>query len=371
MPQKPTGLRESIFYIKFVTSQKCKAEGLRTACKDLVLINWVEKPNLKTFKLWRIFPKLRLIRHNPIRLVCNWLIWHRSLFNKMPNEEHTLGLEKYWNQALKISKTATESGSLVPLETQIIKTYNNNEQTFELRKLISKKPLHLFKQSKKINPFLPWDKNLEISKIEDHHILLLNKFPVEIGHMLLITNSWAPQNGWLTLQDWKALDLVNKDTSGLWFFNSSSEAGASQPHRHFQLLRRSIHAKFCPREVWFQRFLDGQLSNESDINKSSYITDIDQSRLEENYLYCKYLEACENLRIGSPRYNPNPLTPYNLILTNQWLFITRRSRDNLNGFSINALGFAGYLLATEFSNLDWLESNGPEHLLEKVVNPLI
>ena len=37
------------------------------------------------------------------------------------------------------------------------------------------------------------------------------------------------------------------------------------------------------------------------------------------------------------------------------------------GFEINALGFAGYLLATSKSKISWLEVNGLHSLLNQVV----
>lgn len=44
----------------------------------------------------------------------------------------------------------------------------------------------------------------------------------------------------------------------------------------------------------------------------------------------------------------------------------RRLREHCAGFSINALGFAGFLLCTERSDRDWLEREGPWALLEEV-----
>ena len=74
--------------------------------------------------------------------------------------------------------------------------------------------------------------------------------------MLLITNCWKPQNGWLNLDDFEAILNVDNDTTGLWFFNSSKEAGASQPHRHFQLLPRHYNESICPRYEWFCSLLN-------------------------------------------------------------------------------------------------------------------
>ena len=39
---------------------------------------------------------------------------------------------------------------------------------------------------------------------------------------------------------------------GLWFFNSAPEAGASQPHRHLQLLPRDEGQIICPEAEKFE-----------------------------------------------------------------------------------------------------------------------
>ena len=47
--------------------------------------------------------------------------------------------------------------------------------------------------------------------------------------------------------------------------------------------------------------------------------------------------------------------------------MVRRRREGAAGFSVNALGFAGYLLATTDADLHWLRAQGPEALLREVV----
>jgi len=44
----------------------------------------------------------------------------------------------------------------------------------------------------------------------------------------------------------------------------------------------------------------------------------------------------------------------------------RRSQEHWAGFSVNALGFAGYLLVTEASDEAWLRQHGPLALLQAV-----
>ena len=68
-----------------------------------------------------------------------------------------------------------------------------------------------------------------------------------------------------------------------------------------------------------------------------------------------------------PIINMKPKYAYNLLITNKWIAIIKRRYDHIHGFSINGLGFAGYLLVTEKSDINYLKKYGPEKLLEKFV----
>ncbi len=273
-----------------------------------------------------------------------------------------MSLEIYWNKALEQTRLSIEDNALYPLKTDIITSDLYEKDDFIIRKLdtskFNKKNLYGPKQ----NPFCPWEKILEIDKIGDDHQLILNKYPVQKGHILLITNNWKPQNGWLDINDWKAIQQVNKDTSGLWFFNSSPIAGASQPHRHFQLLRRSRDEISCPREKWF---LDINLEQDKNSKLKKNIIVSKFNFLDNSVsIFELYLELCKKLGIGDPRSNKKPISPYNILITNKWIAIIKRKKDHIHGFSINGLGFAGYLLVTEKSNINYLKKFGPEKLLE-------
>ena len=85
------------------------------------------------------------------------------------------------------------------------------------------------------------------------------------------------------------------------------------------------------------------------------------------YLLELYLELCKKLGLGDPINDKKPRYPYNLLITNNWIAIIKRKNDHIHGFSINGLGFAGYLLVTEKSNINYLKKFGPEKLLENFV----
>ena len=270
--------------------------------------------------------------------------------------------EIYWEKALQKTKISINSKSLFPLQTTDItkNLYKGND--FIIRELDITK----FKKNTligpKINPFKPWDKILEIDSIGNGHQLILNKYPVQLGHILLITNEWKEQNGWLDIKDWEAIKEVNKDTSGLWFFNSGPLAGASQPHRHIQLLRRDPSELSCPREKWILALNNLNYKNEK-FSKNIILKKFSKSLNEEN-IHEIYKDLSYNLGLGDPRNDKKPKYPYNLIFTDRWMIIIKRKTDNLFGISINALGFAGYILVTENSNIKYLRELGPEKLLE-------
>ena len=273
--------------------------------------------------------------------------------------------EIFWKKAIYQTQLSINDESLFPIKTDIITDNIYQKNDFIIRKLdtskFNKKKIYGPKQ----NPFSPWEKVLEIGKIGNNHQLILNKYPVQKGHILLITNTWKPQNGWLDINDWTAIQKVNKDTSGLWFFNSSPVAGASQPHRHFQLLRRLKHESSCPREKWFlennfDKFSNNKLKKNIIVSKFNFLEN-------SKSLFELYLDLTKKLGLGDPVNDKRPKYPHNILLTNRWIAIIKRKYDHIHGFSINGLGFAGYILVTEKSDINYLRKFGPEKLLESFV----
>ena len=276
--------------------------------------------------------------------------------------------EFIWSKALEISKKAVNSGAIIPINT-IKHKINDDKCDFELRLLKPPIPKYLKEYGPKINPFIPWDFRLEIQPIKDKHTLILNKYPVQLGHMLLITNNWKAQNDWLNIEDFEAIVNVDNDTTGLWFFNSSKEAGASQPHRHFQLLPRHANERICPRYNWFCSLLQKKQNYNSMISHCVSIMPRNKNTFgsAEN-LFDSYKSMAVNMNLGQIYKTNKPLKPYNLIITKEWIALITRNSSGSNGFSINALGFAGYFLGTKKSNIDKLIKFGPEIILKDVID---
>ena len=270
-------------------------------------------------------------------------------------------------QANGVAAEAKASGALVPLKTSLTHLMGEGGTSFELRHLLSATPKHLRAAGPKPNPFLPWDQRLEVERIGDSHVVILNKYPVQSAHMLLITQTWQPQTGWLSLDDWRALALVDATTTGLWFFNSGPNAGASQPHRHLQLLPRAAGEPICARQDWFRRCAaDPTVLADDPLFRSSRVAPL-TSPLTGETLHRIYLSLAGELGLGSPSNDSCPRGAYNLLLSRQWMAIVRRQTEGIRGFSVNALGFAGSLLSTDESDREWIQRSGPEALLRAVI----
>jgi ATP adenylyltransferase len=97
-------------------------------------------------------------------------------------------------------------------------------------------------QSPTANPFLPYHPAVFVADLSPSHVCLLNKFSVVPGHVLVVTRAFEPQAAPLTLDDFRAwFDCLRgleteHGQSAVGFYNSGPLAGASQPHKHLQVV---------------------------------------------------------------------------------------------------------------------------------------
>ncbi|CAN8106024.1 unnamed protein product [Discula destructiva] len=104
-------------------------------------------------------------------------------------------------------------------------------------------------QKKPFNPFENPPPALTVAPIEPNHLLVLNKFAIVPEHSILITRAFKPQTHLLDAEDLAATyacirayhdcptpEPQERREELLAFFNCGEHSGASQPHRHLQLL---------------------------------------------------------------------------------------------------------------------------------------
>jgi ATP adenylyltransferase len=203
---------------------------------------------------------------------------------------------------------------------------------------------------------------LYVADASPTHVCLLNKFNVVDHHLLIVTRAFEEQETPLTRRDFEALWTCLAEYAGLGFYNSGVVAGASQPHRHLQLLPRSQGEPSCP----LAPSIEAQLAGEAPAWPWAYRLSRRQDPHCPLELAALYGRHCRDLDLGQPALTPAPAHAYNLVFNDHWLMTVRRVREHQAGFSINGLGFAGYLLSTARSERDWLAGHGPWALLQAV-----
>ena len=208
------------------------------------------------------------------------------------------------------------------------------------------------------NPFLPYDEELLVGPIGATHVALLNKFPVLEPHLLVVTRVFEEQESLLTPEDFEALFHVLDEVDGLGFYNAGAVAGASQPHKHLQVVA-------SPAAGWPVERLLPPASAET--TRSSGLP-LQHALAPSPFARAARGPASETLYLEMLRAVGQPSDPraYNLLATRRWLLLIPRSRASLAGIPVNALGFAGVFLVRDEHELATLRRMGPLKLLNGV-----
>jgi ATP adenylyltransferase len=229
-----------------------------------------------------------------------------------------------------------------------------------------------------VNPFLPYDPDLFVAEISPTHVALLNKFNVVDHHLLIVTRTFEDQKRLLTRRDCEALLICLAEIDGLGFYNAGPIAGASQRHKHLQLiplpaspgprlpiepLLRSVHMVGVTGTVPGLPFLHAYAPMDPQW--------IEQPVGCASLLLAHYhsLLHAVGLSIERTAEGHDRSAPYNLVATRHWLLLVPRVKECFEGISINALGFAGALLVKDEAQLTILRKHGPMTALSYVVPP--
>lgn len=281
-----------------------------------------------------------------------------------------------FEQIQQTTLRARELGALVSLTTEQT-TVEDHGIEFVVRILekINKKENHQKKNIKQnINPFLPYDDRLFVCDLSESHVCLLNKFNVVDNHILIITRDFQAQTDWITQADFEALATCMQAIDGLAFYNGGKFAGASQPHKHLQLIPFSedINAFDVPIEQAIAS-LDFSNSQPTEIDIFPFRHAI--APVPENYdsktLFDTYQSLAQYLGFIDQTLTPGTQTqPYNLLVSRRWMLMVHRFQDCYEKISVNSLGFAGALLVRDRHQLQFLKNLTPIQLLAKVAQPL-
>ena len=229
------------------------------------------------------------------------------------------------------------------------------------------------------NPFLPYDPDLFVADISDTHVCLLNKFNVLNYHILIVTRSFQEQESLLTLSDFEALLLCLREYEGLAFYNAGEAAGASQRHKHLQMVPLPLTAEVpqVPIEPLLRtaRF-EATMGVVPSLPFLHVITRmnpqwIDFSGEGAQDMLQQYLDMLRSVGLSGPETGGDTMRPrpYNLLVTRQWMFLVPRSTECFEGISVNALGFVGGFLVRDEKQSNLLKKFGPMTALQHVAVP--
>jgi ATP adenylyltransferase len=228
------------------------------------------------------------------------------------------------------------------------------------------------------NPFLPYDPDLFVAELTPTHVALLNKFNVVDHHLVIVTRAFEPQEALFTREDCAALLLCLAEIDGLAFYNAGSAAGASQRHKHLQLIPLSAFPNSqLPIEPLLRSVkMAGATNIVPGLPFLHAYALMNPAWLDSQKDGASSLFACYHLLLRSVGLSverivgsSTPTAPYNLLVTRQWLLLVPRSQEFFEGISINALGFAGALLVKNAAQLAMLRKQGPMNALQHVALP--
>jgi ATP adenylyltransferase len=221
------------------------------------------------------------------------------------------------------------------------------------------------------NPFLPYEPEMFVADLSDTHVALLNKFNVVDHHLVIVTRHFEHQPTLLTAADFEALSLCLGEIDGLAFYNGGKAAGASQPHKHVQLVPRvDPELDGIPIEPIIERLPFLAAHAPIDFGRTDLFTTyrmlLDGLHRDPRIHRASGVEANDTTPEGPGERQP---FPYDLLVTRRWMLLVPRTTEAPSGIQINSLGYAGSFLARSEEDRRLIEAD-PLSLLARAAVPL-
>lgn len=269
----------------------------------------------------------------------------------------------------------------------------------------------------------------------DEYAILLNKFSVIPGHFLMVTKAFQPQNTPLTPPDltqaYLLIRAARKSMPMFAFYNCGVNSGASQPHKHIQFIpatnesedgeEEDEEASGPPVEAYIRTLkiedeskvfslplpyihlsvkLDlpkpaqsgtKPLSTDALESLSQALTDSFLKLLDEAVHAVRLYHQAQGSSLSADDTGRASVPSYNILLSGEYMHLIPRLREQTleelrpeggveaegeaaytpQKLSVNALGFAGKLLAKSDAELRAIKARGVVALLKQVAVPKI
>lgn len=226
------------------------------------------------------------------------------------------------------------------------------------------------------NPFLPYDEDLFVADISNTHLALLNKFNVVDHHLLIVTRAFEDQESLLTLDDFEALGICLAEFEGLVFYNAGKIAGASQRHKHLQMVPLPLAAvgpKVPIEPLLKSARFQGGVGTAPGLPFRHAVARIESAWIESPLQTAQAMLECYRTMLEAVGLQGEAgLTgirqcgAYNLLVTREWMLLVPRSKESFESISVNAVGFAGAFLVRDERQMRLLKDCGPVTILKHV-----
>lgn len=298
-------------------------------------------------------------------------------YAEVGDEPPPLAPGELWARTRERARRAVDRGAILPVETRAERIPEAGIP-FSVRvisTLRAKEGAATARAPKGGDPFLPPDPDLKVADLSPTYSVVLNRFPVLRHHLLLVTREFQEQSLPLLAVDFDALARCLFEIDGLGFFNSGPEAGASQPHRHLQLVPFPLGEGPAPTPI--EPVVTGAAFDPSRATLPMYrfrhaVAPLPETAWRPGGPAERAAQAMALAyralarRAGLALTPGEPTAPYNLLVTRRWIMVVPRSRERFDGVSVNALGFAGSLLVRDRDQLETIRRHGPLAVLGAV-----
>ena len=287
-----------------------------------------------------------------------------------------------WERITSTTSQAISSGALIPISTDYtfieqggIRFFVRVLSSLSLKDAAREEQTQMKEAGKIINPFLPPEKELTVAEISDTHIAILNKYNVMEHHLLIVTRHFEDQGMLLTLPDFEALWSCMSEYDAFGFYNGGREAGASQQHKHLQIVPLPL-APEGPSIPIAPLLARAPAEGTGAVPGFAFLHDF--ARLARNLskspldaartTFKLYNEMLRHVGLTSTREPglARQAAPYCLLIARDWMLLVPRSKEFFDGISFNSLAFAGSLFVRNVEQLNCLKTFGPMNALNRV-----
>lgn len=272
---------------------------------------------------------------------------------------------------------ARHSGALRPIPTRML-SLRDTGIDFIVR--LIQRPAGTARPARPVdplaNPFLPYEHDLYVADLSPSHVAILNKYNVFDRHLLIITRAYHHQQEWLAMEDFAALLPCMAAFPSMGFYNAGRAAGASQMHKHLQVVPLPLGSEgpSVPVQPLIEAAgLSAAPGRVAGLPYAHAAARLDPAWLDhphdgaaQAFAVYRALVTATGLDTDSAPHAGAPGPPYNLVVLRDWMMLVPRTRETFCTITVNSLGVAGALLVKDEERLRLLQRRGPAAALRYV-----